>query len=211
MLTWDQIQVSIDINLLNTATDCLRFVTEFFEIISQSGPHIYHSALLLAPQSSVVRKLYGQQISSPSVRVVTSIPTSWDSCTATAGVVTGVQHAAWSLCGQFIAVGLDHRVEVRDANTLERVSTLMFGQNSSQIETRSLAFSHDGCLLACTLTTYSQLVVFLHICIYTHLLTGVSIHTGLLFGKSRQVSSLRKLTFKLLERLYSLGTKGQSL
>ncbi|KAF9784631.1 hypothetical protein BJ322DRAFT_1195634, partial [Thelephora terrestris] len=66
--------------LFDTAKDCLRFLTEFFEVIRQSAPHIYHSALPLAPASSIIRKLYGQQISSVA-RVVTGISTSWDSCT----------------------------------------------------------------------------------------------------------------------------------
>ena len=47
---------SVDTSLLDTANDCLRFVTEFFEVISQSASHIYHSALPLAPRSSTVRK-----------------------------------------------------------------------------------------------------------------------------------------------------------
>ena len=86
--------MSADIStVLNTATDCLRFVTEFFEVISQSGPHIYHSALQLAPQSSIIRKLYSKQIYSPVTRVVTGIPESWDSCTASAIVETGEYHA----------------------------------------------------------------------------------------------------------------------
>ena len=50
MLTQNQIQASFNINtLLDTATDCLRFVTEFFEVISQSAPHIYHCTLSYPP------------------------------------------------------------------------------------------------------------------------------------------------------------------
>ncbi|KAF9644482.1 hypothetical protein BDM02DRAFT_3150283, partial [Thelephora ganbajun] len=41
------------------ANDCFRFVTGFFEVIEESAPHIYHSALPLSPQTSIVRKLYG--------------------------------------------------------------------------------------------------------------------------------------------------------
>ena len=65
-------------SLLNTATDCLYFVTSFFEVISQSAPHIYHSALLLAPQSSIIQKLYGQETHSMVKRIVTGAPSSWD-------------------------------------------------------------------------------------------------------------------------------------
>ena len=148
MLTQGQIQTSINIGtLLDTTTDCLRFVTEFFEVISQSGPHIYHSALQLAPQSSIIHKLYGQEIHSPVVRVVTGIPDSWDSCTASVVVETQDCHAVWSPCGRFIAVTSVGCVEVRDSNTLERLSILRFGMKEGTF--KSLAFSPDGCLLAC--------------------------------------------------------------
>jgi WD40 repeat protein len=125
-------------------------VTEFFEVISQSGPHIYHSALQLAPQSSVVRKLYGQQFCSSVSKVVTGVPSSWDSCTASAGATTEVWHAVWSPCGQFIAASLVGRIEVRDSSTLERVSVLKHPGNLAEATPESLAFSPDGRLIACT-------------------------------------------------------------
>jgi WD40 repeat protein len=134
-------------HLNNTTTDCLRFVTEFFEVISQSRAHIYHSALQLAPRSSVVWKLYHKQIISPVARVVTGIPASWDLCTATA--TTGVHCTVFSPSGQFIAVGLRDRIEIRDLNTLERVSVLKHPGDSSS-SPKSLAFSPDGHLLAST-------------------------------------------------------------
>lgn len=143
------IQVSVCVNpLLDTAADCLRFVTEFFEVISQSAPHIYHSALQLAPQSSIVRKLYVQQIWSPLSKVVTGVPASWDSCVASTGVVNEYCRPAWSPCGQFIAVGLWCRVEVRDSNTLGRVVVLWRPDRAGP--SKSLAFSPGGNLLACT-------------------------------------------------------------
>src|SRR5882757_4098552 len=96
ILTQSQIQVPVDANpLLDMAADCLRFVTQFFEVIRQSASHIYHSALLLAPESSVVRKLYGNQISS-AARVVNGIPSSWDSRTVTCRTTSKVLCAAWS-------------------------------------------------------------------------------------------------------------------
>ena len=144
------IQVSVDINpLSDTATDCLRFVTEFFEVISQSGPHIYHSALSLAPRSSIVRKLYGHQISFPVARVVTGIPTSWDSCVASAGATEKALHAVWSPCGQFIACAFGNTIQVRDANTLERVSVLDPLSHLSEVLSAFIAFSPDGQTLAC--------------------------------------------------------------
>jgi hypothetical protein len=153
VLTQSQIQASTDVaTLLDTAVDLLRFVTEFFEIISQSASHIHH-ALLLSPQSSVVRKLYGRYIHPSVSKTVTNIPTSWDSCTTSAGATIEVNHAVWSPCDQLIAIGWVDRVELRNSNTLKIVSIL---KPSSLPETRipvvpkSLAFSPDGCMLACT-------------------------------------------------------------
>ena len=137
-------------NLLDTITDCLRFVTEFFEVISQSAPHIYHSALQLTPQSSVVWKLYGQQIHSPMARVVTGIPASWDSCTASIGTTEKIHHAVWSPCGQFIVTCFGSAVQVRDSTTLERVSVLNPPIQLSDIVPQFTAFSPDGHLLACS-------------------------------------------------------------
>ena len=114
-----QIKASVGLKpLLHTTTNCLRFVTEFFEVISESAPHIYHSALPLAPASSIIRKLYGHQISS-AARVVTGIPASWDSCMAIVGATSEPHHAIWSPCGQYIATGSGKNVEVRDSITLE--------------------------------------------------------------------------------------------
>lgn len=150
MLT-PQICVATDADtVLNTAMDCLRFVTEFFEVISQSAHHIYHSALLLSPQSSIIRKLYGQEICSPAARVIIGIPASWDSCTASAGAITELGYTAWSSCGQHIAVGLRGGVEIRDSTTLERVSILKHSGAFESFIPHSLTFSPGGHLLACS-------------------------------------------------------------
>ena len=148
-LTQNQIKDSLSVKpLLDAAADFLHFVTEFFEVISQSAPHIYHSALQLSPQSSIVRKLYGQQISSPVARVVTGIPESWDSCVASTAVKVKDCCAVWSPCGNFIAVSTVGGAEIRDPNTLERLSVLELSDAGSAVG--SLAFSPNGHLLACT-------------------------------------------------------------
>ena len=121
MLTQRQIRSFVDVSrLLDTAVDCLRFVTEFFNVIRQSGPHLYHSALLLAPRSSVVRNLYSQQIRSPVSQVV-NVPT-WDSCTASAETGYEIENAVWSPCGRFIATTSGSSVQVLDSSTLEALS-----------------------------------------------------------------------------------------
>ena len=173
-LTCTQIQIPIDVNpLLHTTADCLRFVTEFFEVISQSAPHIYHSALLLAPPSSVVQKLYGEMVCSPA-RVLTGIPDSWDSCTASLGGTTGVNDAAWSPCGKFVAICFEDRVGVQDSTTLERVSDLRLPTGLVRFTPESLAFSPDGHMLACTYEPVVEPNVSVHSSyngIYTHLHT----------------------------------------
>jgi WD40 repeat protein len=146
--------------LLKIATDCLRFVTEFFDVIHQSGSHIYHSALLLAPQSSVVRTLYSQHICSPVSKVVTGIPASWDSCTASAGAATEILHAAWSPCGHFIGAVFGNTVQIRDSKTLEKVSVLKPYHSHMGVLAKFLTFSPNGHLLACIYEDHTRLVVF---------------------------------------------------
>ena len=146
-----QIQVSTDVDsLLDTVADYLRFVTEFFEVISQSGTHIYHSAIQLSPQSSIVRKLYHQHIHSPMLKIVAGVPDLWDSCIASVLATTGVEHADWSPCGRFVAFFLGHALlEVRDSNTLEVKSVLQPPGDHLHGYPKSIAFSPDGHLLAC--------------------------------------------------------------
>jgi len=157
ILTQSQIQGSTDINTLSdVVTDCHRFVTEFFEVISQSAPHIYHSALHLAPRSSIIGKLYSQQMYSPRARVVTGVPASWDSCTASASVTERVFHAVWSPCSQFIATILGSIIQVWNSSTLERVSVFKPPSSLSGANLILPAFSPDGCLLACICTKWGD-------------------------------------------------------
>ena len=149
ILTQSQVQASVDIDaLLKNATDCLHFVTKFFGVISQSVPHIYHSALQLTPQSSIVRKQYGQKIYSPAARVLVGIPTLWDSCTASVGPLDGNPCAIWSPCGQLVAATFFTTIKVMDSITLETVSVL--NPPSDRWLPKSLAFSPNGSLLACS-------------------------------------------------------------
>ena len=148
-----QVQISTDVNpLLDTAGDYFRFVTEFFEIISRSGTHIYHSAIQLAPRSSIIRKLYNEHVDSLMLKVVTGVPELWDSCTASVEVPGAAAGVVWSPCGRLIAVLLEHwvshRVEVRDSNTLEVVSILQPPTGNYDAYSGSLTFSPDERLLA---------------------------------------------------------------
>ena len=160
MLTQRQIKSSADVGSLpDTALDFLRFVTGFFDVIQQSGPHIYHSALLLTPQSSVIRNLYSHQIHPQASKVVCGIPTSWDSCTASAGAEHKVLDAAWSPCGRFIAASLRGEIQIHDSNTLERLSVFYPPLEFDLPSFEFLAFSLDGRLLAYVCGISNRLVV----------------------------------------------------
>ena len=160
MLTQRQIQSSVDVSgLFDTAVDCRRFVTEFFDVIHQSAPHIYHSALLLAPRSSVVWSLYSQQICSPVSNVINGT-TLWDSCTADAGIGDEALHAAWSPCGRLIAVAFGDEVQLRDSHTLEKLLVLNAPRRKYSPAFGFLAFSPDGHLLVYSRKIAAWLVVF---------------------------------------------------
>ena len=118
-------------------------MTGFFEVISISAPHIYHSTLLLSPKTSIARSLYGPQ-ASPLARVVQGVPTSWDPNIASTNFPGGVGTVAWSPCSRFIAVSqyLSDKVAVLDAATLEKIYTTCPVSRPEGPE--KLMFSPDG-------------------------------------------------------------------
>ena len=128
------------------ANECLQFVTRFFEAISTSAPHIYHSALFLSPKESILWTLYGQQIS-PLARAIQGVPTSWDPSIASKGFPDDICTAIWSPCNRFIAVTYEwsSKAVVLDAATLEQLYTLDTPSRGCTI--KHLAFSPNSCLL----------------------------------------------------------------
>ena len=82
------------------------------------------------------------------MRVVTGIPSSWDSCVAIAGATSEPHHAVWSPCGQYIAAGSGIDIEVRNSTTLE-VSYVLQPPDLEDFYPALLAFSPDGHLLIC--------------------------------------------------------------
>ena len=149
----DRIQESPTLDL---AHDCFRFVTGFFEIVSASSPHIYHSALVLAPQESIVRKLYGSH-AHPFTRVVHGLPMSWDTHTAATTRPSRVMLAVWSPCNRFIAIAWTDAmtVDVLDSITLQRLQTLISPQMIPPEET-ALVFSPDSRVLTCSSGLYNS-------------------------------------------------------
>ena len=112
--------------MVDLANDCFRFVTRYFEVISVSSPHIYHSALILAPKKSIVWKLYGSQ-AEPFAKVVLGGLISWDTHTTAIRSHSEIQLAVWSPCNRFIAVNYDQIdivVDVLDSVTLQCLQTL---------------------------------------------------------------------------------------
>ncbi|KAF9646358.1 hypothetical protein BDM02DRAFT_3188908 [Thelephora ganbajun] len=111
---------------LDLVNDCFRFMMGFFGIISTSSAHIYHSALPLCPRQSIVRTLY-EPHARPLTRIVHGLPNSWESSIATTTFPSLIDTAVWSPCSRFIAIswsGFPTTIEVLDAVTLERVTTL---------------------------------------------------------------------------------------
>ncbi|KAF9642676.1 hypothetical protein BDM02DRAFT_1974356 [Thelephora ganbajun] len=140
---------------LDLAIDCFRFVMGFFEIISTSCPHIYHSALPLSPRKSIVRGLY-EPHARPLARVVCGLSNSWESSIATMGFPSSIEIAVWSPCSRFIAISwreLQTTIAILDAVTLERITTL-----ESPLGTRQLIFSPNARLITWIGTDPEQII-----------------------------------------------------
>ena len=125
-------------------------MTKYFEIISASSPHIYHSALVVAPNESIVQKLYAPY-AHPYIKVVCGVPVSWDTNTAATTHTSQIELAVWSPCNKFIAITLwDTKVvEILDSATLQHLQTLEFTQDIPT-ENRVLVFSPDSSTLTCS-------------------------------------------------------------
>ena len=147
----DQIQESPTFDLAN---DCFRFVTGYFEIISASSQHIYHSALVVAPRNSIVRKLY-ELHAHPLTRIVCGAPISWETSTAATARPSAIWWTVWSPCDRFIAITQigTKTVDVLDSTTLQRLQTVEFPQGIST-ESLVLIFSPDSRVL--TYSGYSD-------------------------------------------------------
>ena len=132
---------------LDLVQDCLRFVAEYFEIISASSAHIYHSALILAPKESIVRQL-NKSHARPLTRIVHGTPTSWDPNITAASRPSKIGQAAWSPCSRFMAIawGDIPTIDVLDSVTLQRLQTFK-PLPSTPTHRRALVFSPDGRIL----------------------------------------------------------------
>ena len=128
---------------LDLVKDYLHFVVVFFGVINTSAPHIYHSALLLSPQKSIVRRLYGKY-SHPFARVVHGLLESWEPILASLYLENLNCAAVWSPCSKFIAIANWGSTEILDAATLNQLSILQY---SSDTHGQDLSFTPDSCTL----------------------------------------------------------------
>ena len=136
----------------------------FFDLISASAPHIYTSALLLSPHTSMVHEMY-HQYKHPLARIVHGLSTSWEPVVATAYHKDPYTVAAWSPCNKFIAVFRSKVVEIRDAVTLTILGTFESSDSPSCLgfspDSRFLAqFDHQG-LITWDLQTGSSVGIVL--------------------------------------------------
>ena len=125
-------------------------MTSYFEIIKASAPHIYHSALILAPQESIVQKLY-ESYTHPFVRLVHGTPVSWDLNTVATTRPSEIILAVWSPCSRFVAItfyGIA-TVGVLDSVTFQQLQTLNPPQDVPN-EYNALIFSLDSQILTCS-------------------------------------------------------------
>ncbi|KAF9649788.1 hypothetical protein BDM02DRAFT_3142082 [Thelephora ganbajun] len=146
LIGWLQ-EVSGNKELLDTARDYSHFVRTFFEPISVSATHVYHSALELSPFLSVVRKRYYCQRHACLPRVMVGIRESWEE-----GIIIPSKDRClsytWSPCGQFIAAQSREAVEIHDSLSLEPLSTLKLAEPTPDEVTSLLGYSTDGRFIA---------------------------------------------------------------
>ena len=128
-------------------------MTKFFEPISISATHIYHSALELSPKWSIVRQFYYHRASRITrlPRVVVGTPDSWDPSISTSGK-HHYQFCTWSPCGRFVAASMGNTVEIRNHLTFELLTTLQ-STETTPLLAGPLAYSPDGRSIACSSNT----------------------------------------------------------
>ncbi|QRV93345.1 hypothetical protein RhiJN_21363 [Ceratobasidium sp. AG-Ba] len=126
------------------ARDVYRFVLSFYDAISTSTPHLYISALALAPEKSLLAQLMRTRFFN-TFFITQGAQHDWTPCIRTISVGSGVNSVAWSAVGRKIATGSDDgAVRLWDAETGASVL------ESIQAHSRwvwSVAFSPDGRLI----------------------------------------------------------------
>ena len=134
-----------DTHLFAIVNDSERFVLRFFDVIEASAPHIYDSALLWSPASSLVRGLYRVQIPQ-EVKLFNAVEESWDACTREVQVADEqVDAIMFSHKDDLIAVANDTCVKIFEVMTGKGRGT--FKSHAWYSYSWSLAFSPDDTVL----------------------------------------------------------------
>ena len=147
--------------LLDLATDCLRFTLHFFRPIQMSAQHIYHTALPLSPETSIIRSWFLESHSSWeedwTTRQVSSssIPATWGPTLRTIKADSGCFTHVIAAGQRIVAVCEDDTVNVYDGVT----GVLKFLLNAPRQVTK-VESSPDGSVLffahqsACEITVW---------------------------------------------------------
>ena len=152
-LTLDLQNAGMDSNLITILGDAERFVLRFFEPISQSAQHVYHSALPFTPRATLLALKYADDLQS-TVRVKGSVEENWNPCLQVLSPKTGSKrHGAGSLAlsadGQWLFVATDDVLEMMHIVTGARQHTFKLGGSDSTIY--CIALSPDNSYVACGL------------------------------------------------------------
>jgi len=121
--------------------DTQRILLEYFDIISNSPSHLYHSALPLSPSSSWLHECYAAELSQ-EVRVVEGLEVKWGTCSRT----VQLDQYPWTLScwNNVVAVG-SGEMDIVILDAITGSQTAVFPGHTNVV--LSLTFSSDGASL----------------------------------------------------------------
>ncbi|KZP18430.1 WD40 repeat-like protein [Athelia psychrophila] len=133
-----------DLEIQAFVQDGIKFTRAFMSVILESAPHIYVSAILFAPSTSIISQQY-TCIMGNTLRASTSSRSDWPSCEQAIDASEIVLSVAFSPEGDRVASGTGRTIQVWNAHTGELVAGPFKGHEGP---VNSIAFSHDGARIA---------------------------------------------------------------